>query len=198
MREVLTRLVELDPLTPSNHCLLGLSYSLGGDAPAALPSHRRAVELDPRSTICRVCAAVALTAAGRGDEAAREFEWLERQPAEDPLARVAVRYRRGLRGDRGAVLSPPGDAERAMAESDEYWSYLMAGAYALAGETDRALSWLEHAVRVRGWIDYVYFTRHDRFLERLRPDRRFEELMAYARDRHQRFTDDGTPTASRP
>ena len=33
MREVLTRLVELDPLTASNHCLLGLSYSLGGDAP---------------------------------------------------------------------------------------------------------------------------------------------------------------------
>ena len=47
MRDVLTRLVELDPLTASNHCLLGLSYSLAGDAPAALPSHWRAVDLDP-------------------------------------------------------------------------------------------------------------------------------------------------------
>jgi hypothetical protein len=151
------------------------------------------VELDPRSTICRACAAVALTAAGREADAAREFDWLERQPAEDALARVAVRFRRGLAGDRAAVLAPAGDAERTMAESDEYWAYLMAGAYALVGEAEPALGWLAHAVRVRGWIDYVYFTRHDRFLGSLRADRRFQELMAYARERHQRFTDDGTP-----
>jgi hypothetical protein len=171
-----------------------LSYSLGGDAPAALPSHRRAVELDPRSTICRVCDAVALVAAGREADAAGQFEWLERQPFEDSLARVALRFRRGLAGDRAAVLSQLGAGERAMAESDEYWAYLMAAAYALVGEGDQALSWLEHAVRVRGWIDHVYFTRHDRFLESLRSSRRFQELMASARERYARFTDDGTPT----
>ena len=194
MREVLTRLAELDPLTASNHCLLGLSYMLGGDAAGALPSHRRAVELDPRSTICRVCAAVALVAAGREAEAASEFEWLERQPPDDHLAAVGVRFRRALTGDRAAVLSPPSAPEHAMAESDEYWSYLMAGAYALVGEADEALSWLEHVVTVRGWVDYVYFTRHDRFLETLRPTGRFQELMAAARERHARFTDDGAPT----
>jgi hypothetical protein len=40
----------------------------------------------------------------------------------------------------------------------------------------------------------VYFTRHDRFLESLRPIRQFQELMAGARERYERFTDDGTPT----
>ena len=194
MRQVLTRLVELDPLTPSNHCLLGLSWSLGGDAPRAVPSHLRAIELDPRSTICRVCAGVALVAAGREADAAVQFEWLERQPQEDALAALGRRFRRGLAGDPAAVLSPLGAAERAMAQSDEYWAYLMAGAYALVGETGQALGWLEHAVTVRGWIDYVYFTRHDRFLESLRPIRQFQELMAGARERYERFTDDGTPT----
>jgi len=198
MREVLTRLAELDPLTASNHCLLGLSYLLGGDAAAALPSHRRAVELAPLSTICRVCDAVSLVAAGRETEAASQFEWLEHQPSDDHLAAVAVRFRRGLTGDREAVLSPPSAAERAMAESDEYWSYLMAGAYALVGEADQALSWLEHTVRVRGWVDYVYFTRHDRFLERVRPTRHFQELMASAQKRYARFTDAGTPAELRP
>ena len=81
-----------------------------------------------------------------------------------------------------------------MAESDEYWSYLMAAAYALVGETDEALRWLEHVVEVRGWVDHVYFTRHDRFLEHLRPTRRFQELMTFAQDRYARFTDDGAPT----
>jgi hypothetical protein len=41
LREVLTRLVELDPLTPSNQCLLGLSYSLGGEMAAARERHAR-------------------------------------------------------------------------------------------------------------------------------------------------------------
>ncbi len=193
MRQVLTRLAELDPLTASNHCLLGMSHMLGGDAEGALPSHRRAIELDQRSTICRFCAGVALTAAGHEEEAATQFEWLERQPADDHLAAVALRFRAGLTGDREAVLSAPSSAERAMAESDEYWSYLMAGAYALVGEADQALDWLEHAVRVRGWVDYVYFTRHDRFLESLRAIPRFQELMAWAGERHARFTDDGAP-----
>ncbi len=197
MREVLTRLAELDPLTASNHCLLGLSYLLGGDAAGALPSHRRAVELDPRSTICRVCDAVALVAAGREAEAASQFEWLEHQPSDDHLAAVAVRFRRGLTGDREAVLSPPSAAERTMAESDEYWSYLMAGAYALVGDAEQALGWLEHAVTVRGWVDYVYFTRHDRFLERVRSTRRFKELMDSARERYARFTDAGIPAELR-
>jgi hypothetical protein len=167
---------------------------LGGDATRALPSHRRAVELDPKSTICRVCDVVALVAAGRDDESASQFEWLERQPSDDHLAAVALRFRHGLIGDREAVLSPPSAGERAMAESDEYWSYLMAGAYALVGETDQALSWLDHAITVRGWVDYVYFTRHDRFLASLRATPRFQELIASARERYARFTDAGAPT----
>ncbi len=183
MREITSRLVELDPLTPSNHCLLGLSWSLGGEPAGALTAHRRAVELDPRSTICRFCAGVALTLAGRKEEAAEQFEGLERQPGEDYLAKVAVRFRAGLRGDRAAVLAPLASAERAMAESDEDWSYLMASAYALVGAEEAAMEWMEHAVRVRGWIDFVYFTRHDQFLKGLRGSQRFGELMGLARER---------------
>src|SRR5256886_9134967 len=122
MRGLLTRLVELDPLTASNHCLLGMSYLLGGDALLALPVHQLAVELDPRSTICRVCAAIPLVVAGRDAEAASHFQWLERQQPDDPLASVAVRVLGGLAGDPGGVLSPPTAAERGAAASGEYWA----------------------------------------------------------------------------
>jgi hypothetical protein len=108
---------------------------------------------------------------------------------------VAVRFWRGLAGDRDFVLSPQSPAEREIARYDEYWAYLMAGAYALVGEAEQALSWLEHTIKVRGWIDHVYFTRHDRFLESLRPASRFQELMAYAREQYGRFTDDGAPAS---
>ena len=194
MRQVLSRLVAQDPLTASNHCLLGLSYTLGGDAEGSLPSHKRAVELDTRSTICRICAGVALVAAGRDGEATTQFEWLEHQPSDDHLAAIGVRLWRALHGDKAAVLSSLSAAERATAESDEYWSYLMAGAYALAGDADQALTWMTHTVEVRGWVDHVYFTEHDRFLESVRRTTRFQALMDLARERYARFTDDGSPT----
>ncbi len=197
MRETLTRLIALDPLTASNHCLMGLSHSLAGDAPSALPSHHRAVELDPRSVICRVCAGVALVAADRRDEAARQFEWLARLP-DDPLASVAVRFWRALAGDRAAVLAPLSDAERATARSDEYWAYLMAASFSLVGEEAEALGWLAHAIEVRGWIDYVFFTTHDAFLTQVRQAPRFHELIAYARGRYEWFTDEAVPAASGP
>ena len=91
------------------------------------------------------------------------------------------------------MLAPLDGAERAIAESDEYWSYLMASAYALVGEEDEALRWLEHTVQVRGWIDYVHFTRHDRFLQSLRGNRRFRELMVAAQERYERFTEEHGP-----
>src|SRR5256886_16311241 len=112
MRELLTRLVELDPLPASNPCLLGMSYLLSGDALLALPVHQRAVELDPRSTICRVCAAIPLVVAGRDAEAASHFQWLERQQPDDPLASVAVRFWRGPPRGPGARPAPPPAARR--------------------------------------------------------------------------------------
>jgi hypothetical protein len=140
---------------------------------------------------------VAFVAAGQEGEAATHFEWLERQPPEDHLATVGVRFWRGLTGDRAAVTAPLSESEREAGESDEYWAYLMAAAYAKVGETDEALRWLDHSVTVRGWVDYVYFTRHDRFLESLRSSHRFQALMATARERYARFTDDGTPAQPR-
>lgn len=42
--------------------------------------------------------------------------------------------------------------------------------------------------RVRGWIDYVYFMRHDRFLEGVWGNGRFQEPMAVAKEPNDWFT----------
>ena len=187
------------PADASNHCLLGLSYSLGGDPAAALPSHRRAVELDPRSTICRVCAAVALTAAGRDGPRRRSSStgWSASRRT-ITWRRSALRFRRGLAGDRAAVLSPLGAAERAMAESDEYWSYLMAAAYALVGEDDRgaAAGW---SIRSGAGVDRLRVLHPARPVPReLAADPAVPGADGRARERYARFTDDGGLTAHRP
>jgi hypothetical protein len=68
--------------------------------------------------------------------------------------------------------------ERAIAASrrDFHYSLILAEGYALLGEKEKALEWLEHAVDL-GLINYPLLVEYDPFLENLRADERFENLM---------------------
>jgi len=79
------------------------------------------------------------------------------------------------------------DGERALAAGDESFAYVTACAYALGGEIDEAMKWLEHTIRNRGWIDYVFFTQHEPFLKCLHQDPRFQSLMVYAKEQYDQF-----------
>ena len=54
--------------------------------------------------------------------------------------------------------------------------WLTASAFALSGQKEEALDWLEHAVD-RGWINYPLFSGNDPLLESIRGEGRFTELM---------------------
>ena len=59
---------------------------------------------------------------------------------------------------------------------------IIAQGYALAGMPEQALHWLAIAVD-RGFINYPSLAEHDPFFERLRGQRRFQELLETVRDR---------------
>ena len=52
----------------------------------------------------------------------------------------------------------------------------MAEGYAYIGETDNALMWLEHAFE-KGWINYPWLSKIDPWLQNLRSEERFKQLM---------------------
>ena len=68
-------------------------------------------------------------------------------------------------------------------ETKEYvWAdpelcWLGAGFYSLLDDKEEALRWLEHAID-RGWINYPLFAETDPFLENIRGEERFQQLMA--------------------
>ena len=59
----------------------------------------------------------------------------------------------------------------------EHLACTIADAYALIGRNDDAVRWTRIAVG-RGFINYPSLSRHDPFLETVRSDPHFQELMA--------------------
>jgi hypothetical protein len=58
----------------------------------------------------------------------------------------------------------------------------LAQCHALAGSKGPALDWLERAIEL-GLLDHDFLAQHDRFLEAVREEPRFETLMARVRAR---------------
>jgi hypothetical protein len=116
-----------------------------------------------------------------------ELALLARNPASEPFSQIGLRLWRALSGDAEGATQPLTDRERAAASADEAFGYFLAAAYAQAGDHDAALEWLAHSVRVRGWMDYVFFTTIDPWLRDLRGSDRFQELMLYAKAQYEAF-----------
>jgi eukaryotic-like serine/threonine-protein kinase len=81
-----------------------------------------------------------------------------------------------LRGNKAQALEIVTDEWTGPAWQDYWIPYTVAQGYALLGETAEALRWLEHAVD-KGWINYPYLSEVDPWLQNIRSDPRFEELM---------------------
>jgi len=61
-------------------------------------------------------------------------------------------------------------------QRDAYYSHQLADAFALIGDREKALGWLEHAVDA-GFINYPFLSENDPLLESIRGDERFKKLM---------------------
>jgi hypothetical protein len=60
--------------------------------------------------------------------------------------------------------------------NDFYLPLYMTECYALMDEKMEAVKWLERLIE-RGWINYPFLNYHDSFLENIRGEKRFKELM---------------------
>lgn len=64
--------------------------------------------------------------------------------------------------------------------------WILASAHAAGGAKDEALFWLDTAI-ARGMINYPLLSEHDRFLDNVRGDARFDRLMERARREGEQF-----------
>lgn len=170
------RLLEVDPLTPFHNCLPGWLMLMQGDFDLA-PAHlERAWNMDPGNPLLAYCYGHSLALTQRPEEACAVFDKIVEAMPDNFHAPLVTLFAAALRGDvrtTKACLTPELTEP---ARGDWQYSWNLAEYLALVGERESALDWLENAVDL-GFLGYPLFSKLDPFLEPLRGEPRFEDLM---------------------
>jgi non-specific serine/threonine protein kinase len=91
-----------------------------------------------------------------------------------------------LHGDKAKALSSVTDELINYCRNDEQWSWMLADCYALIGEKDEAIRWLEVAVS-RGFVNYPFISKYDPYLKNVRGDKRFKKLLERVKFEWEKF-----------
>ena len=169
--------VEMAPEYVTARVNLAYAFEQAGQLSQAIEAYERVLGQDPGHTTARNNLANLYSRSGRHDDAIRELEAILQQKPDDTTARrnldIATRNKTIL-GERHQ------QSARALAAaesrpSDPRAAYDVARVFAQQGDHDKALAWLDKALRLG--YDQVEFLRVDPALTALRNDARFGQLL---------------------
>ena len=169
---------ELDPLNLLTYTVVGDTLFYARRFDRSVASYRKCLELDPTFGAAHTDLARSLEQVGRADEAIEEWVRGTRGPdgLSPPSSGLAILYARaGRLDDARATL----EGVQALAQKQFVSPYGIASYYAVIGDNDRALDWLERAYSERDGT-LVWLKVHPR-LDGLRGEPRFRDLLARMR-----------------
>jgi tetratricopeptide (TPR) repeat protein len=183
-RPLIRRLLDVDPLTVVNHCMPGWAANDEGHFEEGMDAYRTCYEMAPDNPLGRSVYGWQLAVVKRIDDALAILDGLAADLPGAPLGRLGLCLASALRHDKAGTLAAA-ESLKETASSDDYFSARLAECYALVGETDEALRWLEIARR-RG-VSYHVALANGWLLSSLHDDRRFQELIARMKEQSERF-----------
>lgn len=180
------RILEIDPLTPVYRFLPGLLSMSAGEFADAIPSFDEALRLDPNNPLLHWLRGQALALDGKIDEAISQFGLLKELSGDHYFSKLGSVMIAALRGDREAAESYIDAAFEEQTAVDAYYPWMLAECYALLNNVERAITWLEVAVK-KGFLNYPMLGRWDPLLANLRGHASFVALLKHTRELWERF-----------
>jgi tetratricopeptide (TPR) repeat protein len=180
------KLRQVEPLGTYALWILPAVHLFDGRYDLALAEFRRLYDLDPMNPGWGPWLALALAYEGKIDEAAALIDERARLTPEDNHTKLSLMQICGLKGDTQIVSNLLAGPFREWCWSERVWASRVATAYALLNEREEALRWLEHAIDI-GFINYPWLAERDRWLENLRGEEDFKELMMRVKKEWEEF-----------
>ena len=180
------KLMEIDPLTPSYQYLPGLLALMAGEFHRALAPFAKALQMEPSNPMTQLCYGQVLALSEHPEESNQIFDALFNEMPESFAAKMGLLYKYALQGDRARALVAATTDLKDTAAGDPYYSWNVAQCFALINAKEEAFDWLEKAISL-GFINYPLLARWDPFLENVRSERRFGQLMEKVRERWEAF-----------
>jgi len=168
-RQLAIEAVELDPLSPSGHNILGWNiYLHTGQIVEAERSFRRALQIAPEGGSGQYFLGEALMLQGHHEEALAEFrkETLDDGRLEGS---AMAQFAAGRKAESDAALA------EAIRHNGTSWPSEIARVYAFRDEKDRAFEWLEKAYEARD--EDLYLIKGDPLLKNLESDPRYKAFL---------------------
>jgi len=178
--QLLTRLLEIDPLNPLFHACRGMSQTLGGQFDLAFSTFDRFSKLEPDDVWANLFRTYIYAFQNRYDKV---FDLVERMMVQkspgrmyDTLTGWCLFFKYALQGEKTKALDTVTEEVKEFFWNDPEVMWMGICNYALIDEKHEAINWLEHIIN-RGWINYTFLNERIRFLENIRGEPRFKKLM---------------------
>jgi len=173
---VIKKHISIDPLHFMVHFAASLLQIFQGKFQQAVEPMEKAYNLVPEGHPIRVFYGIALAYNHRLEEAFSVFDQVKKVNPDNVFSQIGIMLKFALQGNKKEALESftPEILNWSLVDFTAPWTTIVG--YSLIGEKEEALNWLETQIDL-GCRNYPFINEYDIFLENIRGEERFKQLM---------------------